>query len=196
MLEDVKRDLAALGYHAKWLEHSFLGEANLQLQIENYHASDDRNAEHYRYGTFRLVLHSRPALDDAELTHYVELALLDEDRMMGDAALADLCGWHGLTPEQFEWISRHPTFQHPYLQKIIHRKRLHTELRDGPLTDDLFARCLAFRDDSIHRSLLATPGLTEPQMQALSERGGRAVRNMARVELNRRAKGAGKRERT
>ncbi len=184
--ENVKEALGTLRYDARWLEYGFLDEALLQRQIDYFSTSEDQGTEHYRYAAFQIVLHNHPALDDTEVGQYVELAQADEDQLMAGAALADLIGWAGLSPHQFNALSHHPIFQTRPLQRMAQRKRLLVELRDSPLTDDMFTHCLAAHDLTIQRTLLERPDLAKPQLTALQEKGcSRAVRNIANVRLNR-----------
>ena len=183
-MTDLTTDMNILGYSPKWLEFGLLSEAFLQAQAEEFASSDDKNTEHYRYGGFRAVLREHRSLGDDALAHYVELAQLDADIAMAGSALVDLIQWRGLTDEQFEWLSIHPTYGVPFLQKVISRLRLIKKLRGGPLMAALFEECLASGDAVAQRLMLEASSVSRCQVERLQEAGAnRAIRNLAAVWL-------------
>jgi Arc/MetJ family transcription regulator len=113
--------LIVLGYDAKWLEYRFIDEQFLQQQLARFRTSGDHCGEHYRYAAFLKVLADRPMLDDLALAHYVELAALDQDRVMAKSALIRLVKWSGLTESQRAWLRGHPALAAPVVQRAFDR---------------------------------------------------------------------------
>jgi len=111
--------LAKLGYSSTWLEYGLLDEGLLREQCKQYDISDDKNAEHYRYASFRAFLMKSAALDDTLLDGYIHLAQLDDDKTMAQAALILLVGWPHLSDSQLDRLSKHPAFASPVSQRRI-----------------------------------------------------------------------------
>ena len=109
-----------LDYDPRWLEYSLLTEVFWQNQYAIYLTSDDKNTEHYRFVAFQTVLHNHETLYDAAmLTHYIEVAVADSDRTMGNAALGELLQWPGLSDEQLHRLHNHPACTCPFFEKFI-----------------------------------------------------------------------------
>jgi hypothetical protein len=174
-------DLELLGYSARWVEYGFLSPELLGEQVRFFHTGADRNTEHYRYWAFK-QLQRRPVFSPLEFERYVELAASDPDPTMGRAALIDLLHHPGITEAQEKALLDHPRLQE--LPRLVQRRRLLRELhRTGP-TIEMLQRALEARDSHFQRTLLETPDLPRPIVEALHERGSnRAVRNLAGVML-------------
>jgi hypothetical protein len=141
--------LARLGYDSKWWEYGFLDEQRLRSQIARLDAGDDPNTEHYRYAAFLQILETRTAFDDLTLARFVELAVLDRDRVMATSVLIQLARWPGLTEEQRGWLREQPALAAPIVQRafdwqsradiysesLTHLKHLATELRQTKPVD-------------------------------------------------------------
>jgi len=181
MDEEISHQLNTLGFAPEWLDRGFLDATPLQTLINAYENSDDPHTEHFRYGAFLHILQSRLALDDEGIAHYRHLATIDPDPTMGQAALCDLLLWPGLSAPQQDEMAQWPELAAPRFQKLIERARLWEETAAGPLTADLFARCIASSDARLQREILQGADVTEEQRRTLAERGAtRAVRNIAR----------------
>lgn len=83
---------------------------------------DDENGEHCRYAA---LLESTSTLDDITIDRYVELAKLDQDQAMAEAALGKLASFQGLTEEQLGRMKTHPAFATVVLQSIVNRTQLY-----------------------------------------------------------------------
>jgi hypothetical protein len=90
---DMETIRSELLFHPKWLEYGLLPVDFLQSQFLLYQTSDDKNTEHYRFRAFGYVLANTETLDDQALDRYIELATLDDDRMMSESALGLLVQW-------------------------------------------------------------------------------------------------------
>jgi hypothetical protein len=176
--------MITLHYSPKWLEYGFISEQFLLLQLSEYEKSDDKNLEHYRYRGFQAVLESHSIFTDNFISQYIELALLDEDRVMGKAALADLIKQPGLSLQQIQQLRTQPAFAETWLQKIFERISLMRELDANPVSDEVFSRLLRSRDTEIHRHLLALSSVSRDRLKQLETEGAtRAIRNQARNKL-------------
>lgn len=177
--------LSKLHYHPKWVEYGFLDSPFLHEQIAQFETGDDKNTEHFRYAAFRRVLET-PEIDDRFLERYIELAELDEDVVMGRAALGLLVRHKGLTNLQLDRIKGHRAFAAKELQEIIERTQLLRELDYADVTEELFARCISSGKDEVQRKLISKSGLSRMQLAFLSDHGAnKAVRNLANVKLRR-----------
>lgn len=177
--------LSKLHYDPKWLEYGFLDQPFLDEQIAQYETGNDKSAEHYRYAAFRKLLEAS-AIDDPTLDRYVELAGLDEDQAMAQAALGLLARYEGLTEHQLSRITVHRAFASAELREIIEQTQLLRELNSRDLTDHLFARCVSNGKDRVQRKLLGKPGLSPQQLAVLTGHGAnRAIRNLAKDKLRR-----------
>jgi hypothetical protein len=116
--------LRKLGYGPEWLEYGLIDEALLRKQSDQYDSSDDKNTEHYRYAAFRDFLSKSAALDAMLIDRYIHLAQLDEDPTMAQSALILLAEHPHLTEAQLDYLSKHPAFAAPVVQRRIERIRL------------------------------------------------------------------------
>src|SRR2546430_10460650 len=135
--------LSKLQYDPKWLEYGCVDQSLLTQQSTRYDTGDDRNTEHYRYAAFGRILERTSTIDDLTIDRYVELAKLDKDQVMAEAALGLLVSFPGLAEEQLVRMKAHPAFATPVLQSIINRTQLLRELDSPSLTEDVFARCIS-----------------------------------------------------
>jgi len=92
--------LAKLKYHNKWYEYNFIDDEHLSKQIKEYSESDDKNTEHYRYKSFLRILENNKYLTDQQITQYIELVIVDNDKTMGISAIIKLIDWKGLNINQ------------------------------------------------------------------------------------------------
>jgi hypothetical protein len=184
MVTDLETILSTLLFHPKWIEHGLLPDDFLQSQFLLYQTSDDKNTEHYRFRAFGYVLANTETLDDQALDHYIELATLDDDKTMGEAALGLLVRWSRLTDSQLDRLKTHPVYSKPFLQKLIKRMEMLRELASTGLTDEAFERFVSDGDAEVHRALLSRPELTRAHLEVLRERGAnKAIRNVAASRL-------------
>ena len=181
---DPQEQLTLLGYDRRWLTYSFLDLALLDAQHVACLTSDDRHPEHYRFASFGQFLRERSAVSDAELDRYVELAVLDPDKVMAGSALAELLAWPGLGPVQFERLASHTAFELPFLQHLVVRRRLLAAISAGPIDDALLASCLASYDSAVQRAFVSVSGVAGSHLALLAQNGcNRAVRNLASQQL-------------
>lgn len=130
-----------LGYSRKWLEYGILDQKELKIQIKEFEESDDKNTEHYRYGTFINWLQKKDSLTLREIKNYIELAKDDEIETMGGSAIKELFKSPILNEEQYEYIkSRLPEFG-KWTKKLISREDLLKEILYKKITFDLFLKC-------------------------------------------------------
>lgn len=184
MMQDIEQLLRLFGYDRRWLVYGFLSLEELTCQHETFESSDDQNAEHYRYSSFRRILDRRSFLANEELAQYIELAVLDPDQAMAGAALANLLTWHRLSQDQFEHIAIHPACQCDGHQRLVRRRRLTLAIDTGPISDALVERCIISKDRMVQESLIAAREITRQQLDRLVHEGcNRAVRNRARRRL-------------
>lgn len=87
--------LNKLHYDPRWLEYGFVDRQFLHDQLTQYETTSDKNTEHYRYAAFRRLLSVASAIDDAIFGRYIEIAELDEDPEMAQAALGLLVRHNG-----------------------------------------------------------------------------------------------------
>lgn len=173
-----------LNFNPKWLEYGAMSKQFLSDLVARYEQSKDKNTEHYRYAAFRQLLTPERVLDDEMVDRYIELAELDEDQNMAQAALGELIRWEGLTDAQLERLSTHRAFAAETLQKIIKRKQLLRELFSTSLTDEAFAQYISSGDAVVQRELLSKSVVSRKQLETLKAQGAnRAVRNMAKDKL-------------
>ncbi|KAF0250313.1 MAG: hypothetical protein FD167_295 [bacterium] len=186
-LFNFNESLQKLGYHSLWLEYSFLNEQELTQQIADFCKSEDKNSEHYRYRTFRLFLSKQTVLDDASVQKYIELVQLDYDRSMAKSALINLVEFKGLSIDQLEYLSSHPAFADPVLQKKFSKVKLSNALESQTTSIDqnLFQQILAFKDFELQDRMIKKNALTTAQYELLAEKGtNKAIRNIAKQILN------------
>ena len=172
-------------YNPKWFEYGFLDETWLSNQVEQVKVMGDESTEHYRYAAFKSLLESNPSLDDLTIAQYIELAELDEDQTMAQAALALLARSRNLTDEQLDRVKSHVAFRTPTLQDIITQHQLLRTLDADQLTDEVFERCVTMGNRDVQRKLLGRQDLSAKQLLRLMTNGSnRAVRNLARQRLH------------
>lgn len=182
----LKTIFAELHYDSRWLDCGFLSDEFWQNQYSQYQTSDDKNTEHYRYEAFQAFLSHHNMLDEVTLDHYIQLASADPDRTMGNAALALLLHWPGLTDAQLQHLRDNPAYNTPLLRKLQQKILLLRELRTADISDESFERFLTSGDAEVHRVLLSKSGLKAEHLKWLQAHGAnKAIRNMAKQKLQR-----------
>ncbi len=178
--------LTKLGYDPKWFTYGFLEVPFLREQSEHYDNGIDKNTEHYRYEAFRRLLESLTSIDNHTFDRYIELAELDEDKAMANAALSLLIRHPSLTHQQLEQIKSLPALAEKTIQKIIEETQLLQELDASAIQDGVFDRCMTLAKSSVQRKLLSKSGITAFQLELLRDHGAsRAIRNLAQERLRR-----------
>ncbi len=181
-MRDMRDILDALHYDSRWLKYGLIDQQSLIDQFSQYQKVDD-NREHYRYQSFCKLL-DREAIDDVTLERFVELAMVDEDKVMAETALINLIRHQGLTEGQLNTLKSHPAFASSQLRTAIEQAELLRALDASDLNDDLFNRCLANGSDFVQRKVLNHDSLSGQQLSTLAEYGiNRAVRNLAKQKL-------------
>ena len=171
-----------LGFSDQWFSLNILTEDDLQIFATRYETSDDKNTEHYRYGVFRWYLKEHRPLSASTAQALYDLGASDSDGLMGESIMVDIL----LLPEcPASVLDKALASDRKPLVRVARRRRLLSDLQQGPLTAELFSQCIGSRDDTVHHALLKRDNLTRQQLQMLAEQGTRAIRNMAVVKLER-----------
>ncbi|AKG22012.1 hypothetical protein [Calothrix sp. 336/3] len=178
--EIIKQALIVLDYHIKWLEFSFIDETLLLAQYYHLLNSEDKCREHYRYASFQKILIDNQYLDDEAIDKYIQLAELDNDKVMASAALMNLFQWEKLKEEQYIKLVNHPVFSHHSFQKY-HQKQMVLKATDESVFSDQDVEFYIHNyEPSIQKYLLTNKKLTVRQLEYISQNGGsKKVRNIA-----------------
>jgi hypothetical protein len=183
---NIETAMEKLHYSRQWLGYGFLDDQMLNDQLREFETDTDGSPEHYRFNAFERVLSENTQLDNSIIDHFVELAELDEDQTMAQAALGLLARQKSLTKQQLSRLKDHPAFRSEPLQKIISRGLLLRELDESDLTDDIIQQCVSICDDMVQRKLIDRLDISRGQLELLKNFGAnRAIRNLAGVRLRR-----------
>lgn len=182
--QELNEHLSIIGYSAKWLEYGLLTQDLLSNQIHTFQNTEDKSSEHYRYTAFRNYLAAKDSLTDKEFANYSELALSDQDRVMGGAALIDLFTKNCLSDNQFDKLIAHMKDLGEWTKNTAIRQTFLRKLKQEQLTDELFGECLEQGDAVVQEYLLGIAN--HEQISALAITGRtRKIRTMAAHYLNR-----------
>ncbi len=175
-------NLLILNYSDLWLKFGFLTEEDLNDQIKIFETSDDKSTEHYRYASFEKYLRSQRKFTDNEVDQYLELAAIDEDKVMSGAAGVDLLTLADLTNHQFEKICVALSLFGEWTEKVILRQTLFRKLKKEAFTEELFLECFNKGSGEVHRVLIEYAN--KSQMELIAEKGAsKSVRNIAKEKL-------------
>ena len=180
--EELTNKLTKFGYTNLWLEYGILTIEQLIAQEQEFNNCDDRNTEHYRYGTFYYYLCSKTELSDVEFDNYLALTMNDKDTIMAGSAAADLFRLIDLTQSQFQKLCT--TIRHfgEWTTKVVIQQKLLMKLKQSELTDDVFMECIENGDAAVHEYLLEITNIV--QLQKLVVKGkNRKIRNIATEKL-------------
>lgn len=170
-----------LGFADQWFALGLVTEESLRQSAATYEASDDKNAEHYRYGAFRRFLKEQRPLSPAVVEALYELAASDTRGPEARAMMADIVSLPECPPSV---LVRAEASGVKFLVRAARQRAMRSELEAHPLTPELFERCLESADSSIQRTLLAGGNISSEQLRRLAEAGAsRAVRNIAATAL-------------
>jgi len=172
----MRDDKTALGFTDEWLRLGVVTANQLETLAREYHRSDDKNPEHYRYRAFSEYLAANSVLCESQLEALYELGIRDPAPGLSAALLVDVVN----RPECPETLrERALASGHKSLATLVTRRRMLDLLAAG-VTDELFERVLAAGDAVTQRALVERYRLSDPQLQRLAESGAsRAVRNLA-----------------
>ena len=82
--------IAPLGFHEEWFTLGVITEAQYGKIIAEYEASDDKNAEHYRYAALRNYIKANHPLSTEKVRRLYYLAEGDPDLSMSGAVMIEL----------------------------------------------------------------------------------------------------------
>jgi len=172
--------LTLLQFGENWLRWGYLSVESLEALGREFEASDDKNAEHYRYRAFREFLACRRPLSPEMAEALYRLGDEDPDLSMGGTMMADIVA----LPEcPVSVRERAASSGRPHLVSLARRSGLLDELNHG-LTAELFERCLQWGDSAVHRALVERPELSRLQLERLAEAGAnKSVRRLAAVRI-------------
>ena len=120
MEQEIKTNLAILGYDFKWIEYGLLDLDQLNMQIEKFILGEDLNTEHYRYASFRKHIENTGVFTDQHIEYLLELALVDEDKGMSSAVIIELSR-KDLTNQQFKKVINALRTYDKWTEKTISR---------------------------------------------------------------------------
>ncbi len=110
-----------LGFSDQWFTLGVVTEESLLLSAAEYEASDDKSAEHYRYGAFRWHLSQHHPLTASDAEALYELGNADPDYSMGGAMMADIVDLPECPPSV---IAKALVSDRKHLVRKAERKRL------------------------------------------------------------------------
>jgi len=175
--------LQKLGYTKKWLELGLLTNQELELQIEEFDKSEDKNTEHYRYKTFKKYLTNKKVLTDRELDNFLNLSNSEKALSMSIAAKLDLFRDIELTDIQFNKVCKEIFELGASVQKIVIRQRLLRRLKKENLTEQLFEEIVT-SNDSVTQSYILNLS-NKSQLKELIENGAtKEIKKKATEKLN------------
>ena len=186
MFSDNSAMLSTLGYTRLWYDNGLLTHNLLVAQLNAFATDDNKHTEHYRYGAFKHYLTSRTHLTDEELAGYLQVALAEQDSIMGGSAVKDLFTEINLTDQQFaEVCKKLDEFLGEWTATIRTRQQLLRQLLTGRLDALLFEQCLTNGDSVVQKKLLEVADTA--QLAELATKGKtRTIRNMAVEKINNR----------
>ncbi len=170
-----------LGFTDEWFALGLVTEESLRQSAATYEASDDKNAEHYRYGAFRWYLQEHRPLPPTVAEALYKLAASDTNGPEAGAIMIDIIS----LPEcPSSVLDRAEASGVQFLVRAARKRALRSAVETNPLTPELFKRCLESADSSLQRTLLEGKNLSTDQLQRLAEAGAScAVRNIAAGKL-------------
>jgi hypothetical protein len=180
--KELTNKLAKFDYTNLWLDYGVLTTEYLVAQEQEFDNCDDKNTEHYRYGSFRHYLSSKTKLSDIEFDNYLKLTMDDKDTLMAGSAVADLFNMIDLTPIQFQKLCEVIRQFGEWTHKVVIRQTLLRKLKQGELTTDLFRECIENGDSVVHEYLLEIANTV--QLQELTTKGkNKKIKNIATEKL-------------
>jgi hypothetical protein len=180
--KELTNKLAKFDYTNLWLDYGVLTIEHLIAQEQEFDNCNDKNTEHYRYGTFRYYLSSKTKLSDIEFDNYLKLTMDDKDVFMAGSATADLFSMIDLTQFQFQKLCEVIGHFGKWTNKVVIRQVLLRELKQRELTADLFRKCIENGDSIVHEYILEIANIA--QIQELAIKGkNKKIRNIATEKL-------------
>jgi hypothetical protein len=182
---DVAAMLARLGYDERWLRFGVLSEATLRAQTAAVAAQDgDPHCEHYRWGAFRTAV-DRGGLDADAVRRLAELAETDPDVAAGAAMAVHLMHAVRTDDELREHVAA--VCERMGSTRPVAQVRRMVRIERGDIDAALVEECLAARDGTALRLMASRHDLAREHLDRLAAAGPRAVRNIATMQLRRRA---------
>lgn len=101
MLED---KLKLLNYDKIWLDNEILTEKLLLAQVLEFKNGEDKNAEHYRYSTFKSYLTAQQILSDTIISRLFDIIKVEVDTAMAKSMAIEILKTKSLSESQFEFV--------------------------------------------------------------------------------------------
>lgn len=178
--------LARLGYTDLWIASGVLTRDVLQEQISNIEKlSADQNTEHYRWAVFSNYLNGLEKATPAQFASLVEISNSELETTLGETCFHALAYCNGLNDAQFEDLKA-------YCRSVafikIWRRRHLIRCLQAETTTETIQQAIESKDSTVHRWMLDHMRLEKSHVLMLADIGAsKAVRNLAKVELKRKA---------
>jgi hypothetical protein len=195
---ELQTALARLGYTEEWLA---LGIVDRELLLSQLQAVEqpgaDPHTEHYRYDPFWRFLRSRETFTDEQVATLLRIARTELGLGLGATVYHDLAEHGGLTASQFEAVA--DAHSDNSFNRVVQRESYRRQIRSNPhdlaLIDAAITYALGHepgsrRDSVLERWLVDCAELTEAQLERLAASGVKAIRNLAKIRLQKLRKAA------
>lgn len=174
--------LKHFGYTENWVRLGIVTPSELQKQITEFDASDDKNKEHYRCRAFLVFLDRVVSIPD-ELLEGI-LLLTDSGSDECDLAISrafDLVDSGLLSDLQLHRLAKHPEYSdHQSFTLTIKRILLRRRLAVEGLTDRIFREVCELNDYGTLQSLLGRDDLDRDHVVWVAQHGcNKRLRNVA-----------------
>ncbi len=178
-----------MGYTEKWVDYGFLTEEILINQFSEFQKGDSKNAEHYRYGTFKYWLDPKNQFTNLEIEQFIELALEDSDQFMAGSALKELFTHPDISDHQFNLIKKELSKFGDWAIKLIQREELKKKIEREPLTKELVQACInhrqVFNENVLIELIIDKANGIEIVHQFTEKEFGQRIRNLANEKIKR-----------
>lgn len=180
-------NLSKLQYHPKWIDFSFISEEEVFHQNQLFDQGEDKNTEHFRYGTFLKWMADRDVFTRQEIEQFVELAMLDPNQTMAGSAVSTLFTSSRLSHEQLTWLKLQLPKFGDWTKKLISREELKRKIKQKPLDASLLEECFkhkkAYNENTLFELRIL---ITEDQaiLENLLRRvSSKKIKNLAKNKL-------------
>lgn len=139
-------DLIKLGYTVHWVDYGVLTEDQFLKQEQDFDKSDGLRTEHYRAETFSNWIKSKDRITETELKQFLFLVKSDTNELMAGTAITELYSSDLLTDSQFDYLTNKLPQFGDWTKKLITRVVLKRKLINEPITEEIYAECLKYKN--------------------------------------------------
>jgi len=180
-------DIQALGFTEKWIAYGFLEEKNLTKSADKY--GDQYEISEERFAILMDWLDNQKEISTKQTECFIEIALEDEDKILGGKSLAALLERVDISSTQFDLVKHNLWRFGSWTKKVITKEELRRRLENEELSQELLDLCMdyknTYKDNRLSVMIIKKSQDEHILKSFLTNGSGKQIRTLAEKKLKR-----------